>query len=169
MTTDPAHQLRAATAGTDAAGVVAHFRGPYADGPPPEALVVHPPALDRFGIEEVRRLVVTHLVLLAAVLRAVAGWLVRRRGRSLATAASEGLVEGFEQLGPTFVKLGQLIASSPSLFPAPLADACLRTLDEVRPFPPETVRALIAEELGRPVGQLFRHFDDVPLSAASIA
>lgn len=169
MTRASGHPLDATTPGTDAAGVVAHFRGPYADGPPPEALAVRTPALDRFGVEEVRRLVVTHLVLLAAVLRAVTVWVIRRRGRTLATAASEGLVEGFEQLGPTFVKLGQLIASSPSLFPAPLADACVRTLDEVRPFPPETVRALVTRELGRPPGQIFRHFDDVPLSAASIA
>ncbi len=109
------------------------------------------------------------LVLTAAVLRATAGWAVRRRGRSLATAASEGLVVGFEQLGPTFVKLGQLVASSPSLFPAPLADACLRTLDEVAPFPPATVRRRMTEELGRPPEDVFHSFDDTPLSAASIA
>ncbi|MCU1355800.1 MAG: ubiquinone biosynthesis protein [Acidimicrobiales bacterium] len=155
--------------GSDAAGVVAHYRGPYADGPPPDALVIHAPPLDRFGVEELRRMVVIYFVLVAAVVRAIGAWVVRRRGRSFAQAASDGLVEGFEQLGPTFVKLGQLIASSPSLFPAPLADACLRTLDEVRPVPPDQVRRLMAEELGRPPGQVFRHFDDVPLSAASIA
>lgn len=155
--------------GSDAAGVVAHYRGPYAAGPPPDALVIHAPPLDRFGVEELRRMVVIYFVLVAAVVRAIGAWVVRRRGRSFAQAASDGLVEGFEQLGPTFVKLGQLIASSPSLFPAPLADACLRTLDEVRPVPPDQVRRLMAEELGRPPGQVFRHFDDVPLSAASIA
>jgi predicted unusual protein kinase regulating ubiquinone biosynthesis (AarF/ABC1/UbiB family) len=158
-----------APAGTDAAGVIAHFRGPYADGPPPEALVIDAPPLDRFGREELRRMVLTAFVLAAAVLRAMAAWVVRRRRRSLATAVSEGLVDGFEQLGPTFVKLGQLIASSPSLFPAPLADACLRTLDEVGPFDPETVRRMVTEELGRPPGQVFKAFDDRPLSAASIA
>jgi predicted unusual protein kinase regulating ubiquinone biosynthesis (AarF/ABC1/UbiB family) len=94
---------------------------------------------------------------------------LQRKGRSIARAASDGLVDGFEQLGPTFVKLGQLVASSPSLFPAPLADACLRTLDEVTPFPPDVVRRLMTEELGRPPGQIFARFDDVPLSAASIA
>ena len=95
-------------------------------------------------------MVLIGFVLAAAVLRAVAAWVVRRRGRSLATAASEGLVDGFEQLGPTFVKLGQLIASSPSLFPAPLADACLRMLDEVRPFDPATVRRLVDRGAGPP-------------------
>ena len=144
-------------------------RGPYADGPPPEALEVHAPPLDRFGIAELRRMVVIAFVLAAAVLRASATWVVRRRGRSFATAASEGVVEGFDQLGPTFVKLGQLIASSPSLFPAPLADACLKMLDEVRPFDPATVRRLIEEQLGAPPDEIFASFDDVPLSAASIA
>jgi predicted unusual protein kinase regulating ubiquinone biosynthesis (AarF/ABC1/UbiB family) len=154
---------------SDAAGVVSQFRGPYADGPPPEALEVHAPELDRFGAAELRRMVLIGFVLVAAVLRAVGRWVLRRHGRPIAVAASEGLVDGFEQLGPTFVKLGQLIASSPSLFPAPLADACLRTLDEVPPFPPDVVRRMITDDLGRPPGQIFKAFDDVPLSAASIA
>jgi len=158
-----------APSGTDAAGLVSHFRGPYADGPPPAALEVHAPELDKFGIAELRRSVLSAFVLVAAVLRASVAWVLRRRGRSLAQAAAVGLVDGFEQLGPTFVKLGQLIASSPSLFPAPLAEACVRTLDEVSPFPAETARRLIAEDLGRPVGQIFSRFDDQPLSAASIA
>ena len=143
--------------------------GPYGTGPPPEALLIDAPSLDRFGYEELKRMVVTGFVLVAAVARAVGAWIVRRRGRPVAVAASEGLVEGFEQLGPTFVKLGQLIASSPSLFPAPLADACARTLDEVRPFDPATVRELMTAELGRPPGEVFAAFDDRPLSAASIA
>lgn len=149
-------------------GLAVH-RGPYADGPPPEALQVHAPPLDRFGLAELRRMLVIGFVLFAAVLRSCAGWVVRRQGRSFATAASEGVVEGFDQLGPTFVKLGQLIASSPSLFPTPLADACLKMLDEVRPFDPATVRRLVEEQLGASPDVVFAAFDDVPLSAASIA
>lgn len=145
------------------------FRGPFADGPPPEALVVDPPPLDRFGVDELRRIVVIAYVLVAAVLRAGAGWLVRRRGRTMTEALSAGMVEGFEQLGPTFVKLGQLIASSPSLFPGPVSDACAKMLDEVRPFDLDTVRRCIAEELGGPPEELFAWFDPEPLSAASIA
>ncbi|MCU1454822.1 MAG: hypothetical protein JWN46_2968 [Acidimicrobiales bacterium] len=155
--------------GTDAAGLVRHFRGPFAGGPPPDALVTDAPDLDRFGVAELRRMVLIGFVVVAAVLRAVGAWVVQRRGRSLATAASEGLVTAFEQLGPTFVKLGQLVASSPGLFPTALADACLRTLDEVPPFDPETVRRLMTEDLGRPPKQVFLSFDDRPLSAASIA
>lgn len=154
---------------SDAAGLLTHFRGPFADGPPPEALEIHTPRLDVFGFAELKRMALIGFVLVAAVLRSVAVWVVRRRGRTLATAASEGVVDAFEQLGPTFVKLGQLIASSPGLFPTALADAALRTLDEVPPFDPATVRQMIEDELGRPPGQVFASFDDRPLSAASIA
>ena len=169
VTAEPDQPLDAPPAGTDAAGVVAHFRGPYADGPPAKALEIHAPRLDRFGLTELRRMVVIGFVLWAAITRSVAAWVVRRRGRSVAGAAAEGMVDGFEQLGPTFVKLGQLVASSPSLFPTVLTEACARMLDEVRPFDPATVRRLMTEELGRPPGQVFKSFDDIPLSAASIA
>ena len=108
------------------------------------------------------------LVFLLVLVRTLAR-VVIKRGRSWATELSEGLVQAFDLLGPTFVKLGQLIASSPGLFPRPLADACLRFLDEVPPFPVETARRIVCEDLGRPVGQIFRSFDDTPLSAASIA
>lgn len=145
------------------------FRGPWADGPPPDELVVHAPPLDRFGFAEVRRMALTGLAQAWFVLRAVVLWLARPRGRSLKTASAEGLVDSFEALGPTFVKLGQLIASSPGLFPGFLADACLRCLDEVPPVDPATARSLITRALGRPPEDVFATFDPVPLSAASIA
>ena len=72
-------------------------------------------------------------------------------------------------LGPTFVKLGQMIASSPSVFPAPLADACLRCLDDVPPVPASAARRIVAEDLGADIDDVFKEFDDTPLSAASIA
>ncbi|MEY2475658.1 MAG: hypothetical protein QOG87_973 [Actinomycetota bacterium] len=152
-----------------ATGVVAHFRGPLADGPPADALRIDAPRLDRFGPSELARMVTIALVVVLTVAKALASRLVRRRGSSWASAASNGLVDGFEVLGPTFVKLGQMIASSPGVFPAPLADACLRCLDEVPPFAPDDVRRQIEEDLGRSPSQLFAAFDDRPLSAASIA
>lgn len=153
----------------DSTGLITQFRGPYADGPPPEALEVHAPPLDRFGLAEVRRTFVISFVLFTAVVRAAVGWVVRRRSRPFTEAVSVGMVDGFEVLGPTFVKLGQLIASSPSLFPKPMVDACARTLDEVGPFGPTEVRDMVTRELGRSPGQLFRSFDDRPLASASIA
>lgn len=100
---------------------------------------------------------------------ALVRWLVRGRKKPWHVPVSEGVVHGFEYLGPTFVKLGQLIASSPGLFPRPLADACLRCLDEVPPFPSAQARAIVERDLGRPIDELFAEFDDTPLSAASIA
>jgi predicted unusual protein kinase regulating ubiquinone biosynthesis (AarF/ABC1/UbiB family) len=149
-------------------GTISGFRGPYADGPPPEALEVVTPPLEQFGVAELRRLVVIYLVLTLNVVRSVAGWVVRRRGRTVVRAACDGAVDGFIQLGPTFVKLGQIIASSSGMFPDPLPAAARRCLDEVPPFGPEQVRAMIREDLGRPPKQIFKEFDDSPLSAASI-
>jgi predicted unusual protein kinase regulating ubiquinone biosynthesis (AarF/ABC1/UbiB family)/predicted transcriptional regulator len=151
------------------AGILSHFQGPYSGGPPPEALETDAPRLDKFGLAELRRMMVILFVVLFAVGRAMAARLLRRRSRSWPEAASRGLVDGFEILGPTFVKLGQLIASSPGIFPAPLADACLRCLDEVPPFDAATVREMITADLGRSPQQLFRSFEETPLSAASIA
>jgi len=150
------------------------FRGPYADGPPPAALEINAPDLTKAGPKDLLRMVVVQFTLVFCIARAVAAWAVssvigRRRGRSLARAASDGLVDAFERLGPTFVKAGQLITSAPGVFPAPLADACKRCLNEVPPFPPAEVRRVIAEDLGRPVDEVFAKFNDVPLASASIA
>jgi predicted unusual protein kinase regulating ubiquinone biosynthesis (AarF/ABC1/UbiB family) len=147
---------------------VAEFRGPYGNGPPPDALVVDPPPLAGFGGREIRRMVVIYVVLVVSVVRAVVRRLRTPRSAAWPAVVSTGLVDGFEILGPTFVKLGQLVASSPGVFPAPLADACLRCLDEVPPFDPATARRLVEENLGRPPEAVFRTFDDRPLSAASI-
>src|SRR5206468_4518493 len=115
------------------------------------------------------RLVVAAWLLAWLTVRAIVLWAIARRHRTLAAAGANGLVDAFERLGPTFVKLGQLIASSPGLFPAPLADAALRCLDEVPPFPASVARRMVAEDLGRPADAVFESFDDEPLSAASIA
>jgi len=149
-------------------GSVIHFRGPYHDGPPKSALEVETPPLEKFGVAEIRRMIVIYVVLSLSIVRRLARHLVPRRGETWARAAAEGAVDGFERLGPTFVKLGQLIASSPSLFPASLADAAARCLDEVPPYDGETAREMIRKDLGRAPAQIFKSFDDSPLSAASI-
>ena len=87
---------------------------------------------------------------------------------ALASVAADGLIDAFIALGPTFVKLGQLMASAPGVFPAPLATAAERCLDAVPPFPAEQARRTIEEDLGRPARALFRSFEDVPLASASI-
>ncbi|HET8992874.1 MAG TPA: AarF/ABC1/UbiB kinase family protein [Rhodococcus sp. (in: high G+C Gram-positive bacteria)] len=148
--------------------------GPFAGGPPLDALHVETPPLDRFGLAELGRAVVVAFALVAFVTWAVVRWAAmsivgRAPRRSLVDAAAHGTVDAFEHLGPTFVKLGQLVASSPGLFPARLADACLRMLDDVPTFPSAQARAVIEEDLGHRIDEMFSSFDDVPLAAASVA
>ncbi|MHB1446929.1 MAG: ABC1 kinase family protein [Acidimicrobiales bacterium] len=83
-------------------------------------------------------------------------------------AAGE-LRQAFADLGPTYVKLAQLIASSPGLFPEVLAEEFRSLLDEVPPIPLDQVRAVLAEELGAPPEEVFARFDPIPLASASIA
>ena len=151
-----------------APGVRSHFRGPFADGPPPEALRVDTPALEGFGLAELRRMVVIYVTITVCLAKVMLGKVLRRRRGSWAGVASEGAIDAFEALGPTFVKLGQLIASSPGIFPAPLSNAALRCLDEVPPFDGETAREMIRHDLGQAPSQVFKHFEESPLSAASI-
>jgi predicted unusual protein kinase regulating ubiquinone biosynthesis (AarF/ABC1/UbiB family) len=133
------------------------------EAPDPSDLRADPVDLSGFGLQELRRIVVVVAVIGSSVARSI----VRAR-RPSSRAAAEGVVDGFIRLGPTFVKLGQVIASSPGLFPAWLAGPARRCLDEVPPFPAEQVRRTIEEDLGAPIDELFASFDDVPLSAASI-
>ena len=79
------------------------------------------------------------------------------------------LRDAFAELGPTYVKVGQVIASSPGLFPAEWIDEFGALRDRVPPFPVAEARRIIEEELGRPVDDVFATFEDEPLAAASIA
>src|SRR5882724_12323217 len=145
------------------------FRGPYADGPPPEALVVDAPPLQHFGLAELRRFFVIGGVMAVCLMRALARWVLHPRRESWQAAMSTGVVDGFCALGPMFIKLGQLMGSSPSICPAPLSEAARRCIREVGPLDVGVVRAVIERDLGRPVDELFTSFEDGPLSAASVA
>jgi len=98
-------------------------------------------------------------------------WLwAKVRGKKYRPLKNERLVRRmFEILGPTFIKLGQVVASSPGLFPKRYSDEFQKCLDRVPPFEVEKVKALIAEDLGKPCEELFASFEDEPLGSASIA
>jgi predicted unusual protein kinase regulating ubiquinone biosynthesis (AarF/ABC1/UbiB family) len=164
--TDPTPRQPGSDAAT--AGIRSRFRGPYAGGPPAQDLEVELPPLGSFGAAELVRMVVVYVTLSFSVGIRLAAWFFRRRRRSMFAAASEGAVDGFIRLGPTYVKLGQLVASSPGLFPDPLARAAERCLDEVPPFGGATAREMIRADLGQAPAAIFKRFDDTPLSAASI-
>ena len=74
-----------------------------------------------------------------------------------------------EELGPTFVKLGQILSTRPDLLPPAYLAELSRLQDQVPPMPWESVRICIEEDLGASVEELFTSFDKIPLAAASLA
>lgn len=149
-------------------GLRVGFRGPYADGPPPQDLEVHYPDIDRVGPAEVWSAVLNSILLVAYVIKGMARKIVQWRRGSWLWCASEGMVEGFFAMGPTWVKLGQVVASSPGLFPEDMSRPAQRCLSDVPPFSFELVRRTIHDDLGADPTSLFRHIDERPLSAASV-
>ncbi len=102
--------------------------------------------------------------------------LARRAARSWRFAAeprrsafARELREAFEELGPAFIKLGQLISVRPDLFGPELIFEMEKLRDTVPALPAAAIRAVIAEDLGAEPESLFATFDDEPLASASIA
>lgn len=79
------------------------------------------------------------------------------------------LRETFERLGTTYIKLGQFIASSPSLFPDEYVEEFQLCLDKTSPVPFAIMQKVLEQELGKSVDTVFAHIDPVPLASASIA
>ena len=84
------------------------------------------------------------------------------------TARGRHLREMLDELGPTFVKFGQLLSTRPDVVPPDIIAELRGLQDDVRPFPYSDVERTIEEELGQPVVRLFTEFDPEPLAAASI-
>jgi ubiquinone biosynthesis protein len=82
---------------------------------------------------------------------------------------AERLRLAFEELGPTFIKFGQVISCRPDLLPPEFVREMGKLQDEVPPFPSDEARAVLESQLGRPVSELFDSFDDRPVAAASLA
>lgn len=78
------------------------------------------------------------------------------------------LADDLERMGPTFVKLGQILSSRPDLLPEPYIKALSRLQDKVKPFPFADVERIVAEELGVKISKAFSAFDAEPLAAASL-
>lgn len=95
--------------------------------------------------------------------------LTGRRARYAPLTGPVAARRAFERLGPTYVKLGQLVASGEALFPERYSDEFRRLLDRVRPFSFARVRHTLEAELGRPVDALFARLEPEPMAAASIA
>jgi predicted unusual protein kinase regulating ubiquinone biosynthesis (AarF/ABC1/UbiB family) len=83
-------------------------------------------------------------------------------------ARGEELARDLEALGPTFVKLGQVLSSRGRLLPTGYTAALERLQDSVEPFPFDEVERIVTEELGVRISKGFEHFDPKPLASASL-
>jgi len=82
--------------------------------------------------------------------------------------APEALAADLEKLGPTFIKLGQVLSTRPDLLPPPYLEALTRLQDNVKPFPFPDVQRIVEEELGARLTKAFSVFEERPLAAASL-
>jgi len=82
---------------------------------------------------------------------------------------AEELATDLEKLGPTFIKLGQLLSTRADLLPAPYLEALARLQDQIEPFPYEEVDRIVSGEIGVRISKAFADFDPQPLAAASLA
>ena len=78
------------------------------------------------------------------------------------------LREAIEELGPTFIKFGQIASTRPDTFPPEFIDELAGLQDNIPPAPWDEIQATIEAELGRPLNQLFRVIDPTPIASASL-
>lgn len=81
---------------------------------------------------------------------------------------AERIRRAIEDLGPTFIKLAQILGNRPDLIPNALLTEFQKLQSEVPPFPYEEVERIVAEELGQPVERMFKYLSHKPIGAASI-
>jgi ubiquinone biosynthesis protein len=97
------------------------------------------------------------------------GLLRREDGKFAQLAPAERMRLALEELGPTFVKLGQLLSTRPDVIPRSYVDEFAKLQDEVPSFSLNEVRSQIRTELGGEIETIFADFDEEPIAAASIA
>lgn len=103
---------------------------------------------------------------------ALGAWMLleRRKGGSRSRAGLSRRLRGAaEHLGPTYIKLAQIISSGEGLFPTELVDEFRRCRDQVPAEEFTTVRSVVEADLGSRIEEVFSAFDEAPLAAASIA
>jgi len=89
--------------------------------------------------------------------------------RNLSTPRGVRLRRALEDLGPIFIKFGQMLSTRRDLLPPDIADELALLQDRVPPFASELVVATIERVFGRPLDQVFRSFDVTPVASASVA
>ncbi|MFM2118640.1 MAG: ubiquinone biosynthesis regulatory protein kinase UbiB [Pseudomonadota bacterium] len=84
-------------------------------------------------------------------------------------ARGERLRVALEQLGPIFVKFGQVLSTRRDLLAPDLAEELALLQDRVPPFPSDRAKAMVERSLGRPISEVFAQLDEAPIASASIA
>ena len=120
--------------------------------------------LVRHGLDEI--VLATHLFRPVRFLLYLLPWNWMRRERAPRGAR---LRCALEDLGPIFVKFGQILSTRRDLLPDDIAEEFARLQDRVPCFPGAQAKAIIEKALGKPVGELFDDFEEEPLASASIA
>jgi ubiquinone biosynthesis protein len=122
--------------------------------------------LVRHGLDDI--ILATHLFRPVGFLRHLLPWnWVDRPQSTLAPGARIRLT--LEDLGPIFVKFGQMLSTRRDLLPDDIALELAKLQDQVPPFPGDQARAIIEKAYGQPLEMAFAHFDSQPLASASIA
>ncbi len=108
----------------------------------------------------------------ALVGSALAAWALRERRRGSGesrSGLSRRLRQAFERLGPSYIKLGQILSAGKGVFPDELVDEFEHCRDRVTPESFDHVEEVVREELGRPLDQIFSRFEREAMASASIA
>ncbi|MBS0550759.1 MAG: 2-polyprenylphenol 6-hydroxylase [Proteobacteria bacterium] len=100
---------------------------------------------------------------------ALIAWARLFRARGDKRRPGQRLAAALEQMGPSFIKLGQALSTRADLLSEEVAADLGHLQDHLPAFPGSEARAIIERELGQPLGALYSAFDDVPVAAASIA
>lgn len=82
---------------------------------------------------------------------------------------AERLRLALEELGPTFVKLGQVLSTRPDMVPGDIVNELEKLQERAAPIPSEAAKDVVRSELGRPIEEVFASFDDQPIAAASLS
>jgi ubiquinone biosynthesis protein len=93
----------------------------------------------------------------------------RPSAEELRATSARRFRELLAELGPTFIKLGQILSSRPDILPPDFIRELSKLQDDAPPLPVEQVHQLISQALGKPASELFAWFDPAPLASASIA
>ena len=92
----------------------------------------------------------------------------KRRGKMASLSRAERVRMVLEELGPTFIKMGQILSTRPDLLPVEYIKELPKLQDDVPPFPFSDVKKIIEKEFKKPVNAFFSEFDEQPVAAASI-